>query len=153
MGKIIETTINKFDGGIVNDKRDTRKNVCRMVTSFDILTDESKMTPYRSSEDGDSSSATRKQQNFAVVGAKLYALGVQSGAADAEVLGKDILLSGTNSFADANWADTSGVNQQTSGTIVSFNLFTYYKNQDLIFSARDSRHIQAFSPSGSAWNN
>lgn len=58
--------ISKWDKGITNDPRNPSEAVCRMSTNFDILTNPHKMTPYRSSEDGDSSSATSQKQNFAI---------------------------------------------------------------------------------------
>ena len=88
MGKIIETKITRFDGGMVNDPRDPSENTARVITNFDILTDAHRMTPYRSSESGDSAPTTSKKKNFCVAlrtgtTYSLYALGVVSGTAKA----------------------------------------------------------------------
>lgn len=155
MGKIIETKINTFDGGIVNDPRDRRENTARIVTNSDIFTNPHKITPHRDSEDGDTGASTSQKQNFAIARRtgttyELYALGVQSGASDAEVLYKSLSTGGVNDLDDAAWTTPSN-NQQGTGVNVSFDCFVYYQNQDEIYSIRDSQFIQAFSPTGSAW--
>ena len=63
MGKIINEKINRFDGGMVNDPRSSASNVARVVTNFDTLSTPQKLIPYRSTENGDSSS-TDHHQNF-----------------------------------------------------------------------------------------
>ncbi len=154
MGKIIPTIINKFDGGIVNDPRDPREKVCRMCTNFDALTNPYKLTPYRTSEDGDSSSATSKKQNFQVAlrtgtTYSLYALGVVSGTTRAEVLYKNLTTGAGNDMSDATWATPS--NNQSSTGATAFDLFLYYRTAGLIIGARAGTNLWAFSPSGSAW--
>jgi len=85
-GQILETLIDRFDGGMVNDARDTRENTCQVVTNFDTTTNPRKMTSYKNSEDGDSSASTSRKQNFSVAlwtitsTWRVFGLGVQSGA-------------------------------------------------------------------------
>lgn len=154
MGKIIETKVTRFDGGIVNDARDPRENIATAITNFDILTSPYKMVPYRSSEAGDSAPTTSVKKNFAMAiktGTTwaLYALGKQSANAKAEVLFKNISGSGSNSLIDNGWDNVSN-NTQSSGTTANYDTFVYFKTAGRIYSTRDSRYIQAFDPTGSA---
>ena len=154
MGIIIETEVNRFDGGITNNPHDSLSNKAKGLRNFDVLTDPFTLIPYRDSEDGSSVAATHQPQNFAIARRtgttySLYALGVQSGAGDAQVLYKDLTTTSTD-LSDGAWATPSN-NDQDSGSTVDFGTFTYYQNQDEIYSIRDGRYIQAFSPTGSAW--
>jgi len=154
MGKIIETRVVNFTGGITNDPRDNAEGVAQVVTNFDILTDTKRMMPYRDSEDGDGSASTSKKQNFAIAlrtgtTYSLYALGVVSGTARAEVLYKDLTTGGSNDLDDNAWA--TPLNNQSSAGTTSFNLFVYYKKTGYIYGARAGSHIWRFSPSGAAW--
>ena len=156
MGKIIETTINRFDGGIVNDARDDNANTARFISGFDALTFPKKMSSYRQSESGDSSASTSRKRNFAIAlrtgtTYALYALGIVSGQVYAEVLRKELTTSGggANDFGDATWA-APNANASASG-VPNFNLWVYYRKVGLIFGARNGSHIMAFSPTGSAF--
>ena len=154
MGKVYETKIENFTGGISNDPRSTANGVSAMVTNFDIFTDYKRAIPYYSSEDGDSGSATSQKQNFAVAlrtgtTYSLYGLGVVSGQTYAEVMYKDLTSGAANDLDDNAWASPTA-NQSSAGA-TSFNLFTYYKKTGLIYGARAGTHIWAFSPTGTAW--
>ena len=151
---IIETKINRFDGGIVNDPRDPSANTCRVATNFDALTNSYKLTPYRSNEDGDSGASTSRKQNFCTAlrtgtTYSLYSLGVKSGAATGEVLYKDLTTGASTDLDDNGWSTPS--NNQSGGGTTSFELFVYYKKTGLIYSSNSLRYIQTFSPSGAAW--
>lgn len=50
MGKIIETKISNFAGGISDDLREPSAAGCGMVKHFDIFSNPNKLTPYRSTE-------------------------------------------------------------------------------------------------------
>jgi len=148
-------TINRFDGGMVNDPRDPRGNTCSVVTNFDVLTNAYRMTPYRTAESGDSAASTSQKQNFAVAlrtGStySLYALGVVSGTGKAEVLYKNLTTGAATDLDDSGWA-TPGNNQSSAGT-TNMELFVYYKKTGLIYGARAGTHIWTYSPSGSAWD-
>jgi len=155
MGTIIETKIDRFDGGIENDSRDPRENTCRVVSNFNIITDPRKMSPYRDSEEGDDSSSTSRKRNFAIAirtgtTYSIYGLGVQSGADDAEIEFKNITIdTDANDLDDSAWGTTSN-NIQTSGTDTNFNLFVYYPRTDRIYGARDGTNIWAYDPDGSS---
>jgi len=153
MGKQIETTINTFDGAIVNDVRDPRKDVCRMVSNFDVSSS-SRMTPYRDSESGDTAAATSQKQNFEIAlrtgtTYSLYSLGVKSGAGTAEIMYKNLTTGSATDLDDGDWATPS--NNQSSAGAVNMNLFVYYAKTALIYGARAGTHIWAFDPSGGAW--
>ncbi len=148
---IIETTVDDFSKGIVNDSRDPRKGVARMVTNFN-LADTPRLTPYRDSEDGDSASATSKKQNFEIAlrtgtTYSLYALGVKSGAATAEVTYKNLTTGAANDLDDNGWTNTT--NNQSASVTAFFNLFKYYTKTGLIYGAKTNK-IWAYDPSGSA---
>ena len=159
MGKQIETIINKFDGGMVNDPRDPATNTCQVVSNFDVLTDVHRMLPYRSSESGDSAPTTSQKQNFLVAlwgpssVYRLFSLGVVSGTGRAEVLMKDVTTGGSTDLGDGGWG-TPANNQSASGA-TSFNLFVYYKNKtttggrNFIFGAKPAVGIWAFTPDDS----
>ena len=156
MSKIIETKINRFDGGIVNDPRDPRKGVCRVSTNFDLLTNPYKITPYRNSESGDSASATSQKQNFAMAlrtGSiyKLYALGVKSGTAIAEVMCKDPINT-ADDYTNATWQSPN--NNQAALGATSFDLFVYYKYttaaNSRIFGALGGTRIWSCDPTSVA---
>lgn len=155
MGKILPTIITRFDGGITNDPRDTAENVARVISNFDILTDPRRMIPYRSSESGASAPDTTQFQNFCIaLGTaatyRLYALGVVSGTARAEVSMKDIGTGvSTTDFDDTGWA--SPANNQSSAGSTSFNLFAFYKKTGLVYGARAGTALWAFDPTGGAW--
>ncbi len=169
MGKIIETKIDRFDGGIANDPRDTRTSVARMISNFDALTNPKKLIPRRDLEEGDAGSATSKKQNFAFGVADisnapsvhtLYGLGVQSSAADAEVLDKDLSLGVTGTdFDDQIWGQPTA-NQSASGD-VAFGCFTYYQSAAAVgkiygflrnSGSGAANRIFAFDPQGTAFD-
>ena len=159
MGKIFEKTINNFQGGIANDPRDSRPNVARVISNFDILTDKRRMKPYQDSEDGNSDAGNNKIQNF-TIGDKeaadgtyvLYGLGVQTGAADAKIFYKEVLISGVNpDLSTATWTAATNGEQTTGDTL--FNLFIYYKKTGKIYGARSGgRHIWSYDTSAQTFN-
>ena len=170
MGKIIETKITRFDGGIATDPRDRKENKARMISNFDALTNSKKLTPRRDLETADSSASTSRKRNFALgvpdIGNdpeifKLYALGVQSGLDTAEVLRKDISVGVTSTdFDDASWSSPTA-NQSSAGT-VAFECFVYYKSSTTVgrvyLIERNSgtgppyNRIGSFDPQGTAWS-
>lgn len=59
MTKIIETKINRFDGGMVNDGRDPATNVAQVIQHFDPLTRPHRLVPNVSPEDGNADQTTQ----------------------------------------------------------------------------------------------
>lgn len=154
MGKVIETTIRRFDGGISENPRDPRENMCNMVTNFDIYRDPNRLVPYRDSEDADSSSANFRIQNF-TVGLRtantyqLFGLGVTTGQVQNEVYYKNFGTGGANDFDDASWTETAS-NASSSGT-GQFDLFIAYQRLEFIYGSRDGTHIWRYDPDAPAF--
>src|SRR5579883_1539561 len=94
-------TINQFDGGMVNDGRDPRANVCRTCQHFDAFSNPRKLTPYRSFETGDGSASTNKITAYATDGTTLYGLGNSGGGAP-EIFSR-------TAFADASWTSLKNI--------------------------------------------
>jgi len=132
--KTIETIIDRFDGGISNDPRDTSPYVCRMITGFDVISCPRKLVPYRDTEAGSSGYSAREQKNFCIAYYKgvnpdvwvLLALGRQESLAKPEILYKDLTTGGSNDLDDSGWS-TPAVNQSATVEKESgYNLFLYY---------------------------
>lgn len=146
---------NRFDRGIVNDPRSQLEGTFRVVTNFDTLTNPRLLTPYRSSEDGDSSASTLKRQAFCIAlgpssSYKLFGLGVTTGTGIAEVSYKNISTGSSNDLSDATWATTANNASSAGGT--SFNLFVFYKKTGFIYGAKGGNYIWRYDPTGSvAW--
>lgn len=144
---------DKFDGGIVNDPRSRKYGAVRMSTNFDLLTNQKRATPYRNSEDGNSSQSDLKIQNFCVAirtgtTYSLYGLGVTTGGAIGEVYYKDLTTGASNDLDDATWTETA--NNADAGGSVNFNLFVYYAKRDRIFLAVGGTTISSYDPDGSS---
>src|SRR3990167_1654843 len=151
MGKIIETIINRFDGGMVNDPRDPRENVCRVVSNFDVFTNLHKMTPYYNSTSGDDAAQTSQKQNFCIGStgsAAVLSLGVVSGTARAEVRYKNISVGATFDLDDDDW-DLKNNNQSASGTAL-FDFFVYYKRTARVYGVKSNGDVWKIDPTGSA---
>lgn len=150
--RIIIPQFNK----VVNDPRTIESGAARMIANFDVFTDPARMTPYRASESGDSSSSTSQKQNFTLgywtptPSWRVFSLGVKSGTGLAEVLMKSIGTGSSNDLSDSSWATPSN-NQSSSGS-TSFNLFVHYKTKSKIYGASGGTSIWAFSTAGSAWD-
>ena len=151
---IVETKINRFDGGITNDPRNPAGNVGRVVSNFDVITNPYKMTPYRSSESGDDAPTTSIKRNFCValrdVSASpdvysLYSLGVVSGTGRAEILYKNLTTGATTDLDDNSWTNTA--NNQSGAGAASFNLFVFYRRTGYIYWG-DSNTIGRYDPDG-----
>jgi len=153
---LIQTIINRFDGGIQNDIRLRIQGASQVCKNFDVFTNTSKMSPYFDTDDGDSSASTSKKQNFAVAldasasTYRLYALGVVSGQNYAEVKYKDLTSGSTPDFGDALWGTLgTTAKHQGSSAAVDFGLFTYYARTGLIYCASSGdNQIMAYDPDG-----
>lgn len=81
MGKIYETKIRKFDGGISDDTRKPQSNVGAMVKHFDIWSNPYRLTPYRSTENESSTVSVADLKTYDLLhfllglNGKMYALG------------------------------------------------------------------------------
>lgn len=154
-GNIQTTSIRRFDGGILNDAREQSSTGCRMCTGFNSWSHPFRLTPYRSTESGDTGASTSQKQAFqlayrsASTDYRIFGLGVVSGTAKAEVLMKEITTT-ANDLSDGGWT-TPNNNQSSTGT-TSFDLFAYYYKTGLIYGAAAGTHFWAFDTAGGAWD-
>ena len=81
MGLIKEQKINKFDGGLSDDIREPRSNVCANVKHFDVFSNPYRLTPYRSMEAESSTVSVADLKTYDLLhfllarSGKMYALG------------------------------------------------------------------------------
>lgn len=142
-------TINKFNGGMVNDPLSGASNACMVATNFDLSTNPSKLIPNRATESAYSGQSTARMQNFclgyrsATGDNVIWGLGVVSGQSYASIMFKTLA-----SLDDDSWS-TPANNASASGA-TSFDLFVHYKRTGLIYGAKSGTHIWAFDTSGSA---
>ena len=152
MGKIIETKIDRFDGGIVNDPRDPREATARIMSNFNTISSPRKMTPYRSSENGDVSASTQTIRNFLIARLyttptfALYGLGVVSGTGRAQIYYKDLTTGAANDLDDSDWTGTA--NQTSPAGATAFSLFVYYPKTGYIYGAQGGSQIWRYDPDG-----
>lgn len=146
-GDIIETKIDRFDGGIVNDARHPAEGVSRMIQNFDIYSNPRKMSPYRNSETGDSLADTFKPQNFLIAllnstpTYRIYSLGQQDGLARAQIRSKAITTGAANDLDDGDWSQPANAN--AGQATPAYPLFVYYRKTGLIYGAHTGTHIWA----------
>lgn len=95
MGKIYETKISRFDGGISDDLRQLIINAGGNIKHFDIFSNPNKLTPYRSTEadDNDGTGAGNLKQynvqDFQLgLNGKLYGLGKPAASSLPKVFSK-----------------------------------------------------------------
>lgn len=153
MGKIYEHKINDFRGGVSNDPRDPRENVCRMVSNFDVLTNPKKMTPYRATESGNNGAVVINVRNFALARTTgtthhLYALGRGPSSNVTQIGRKALTTSGVPDLSDATWSAVSA----GTGT-PSADTFVAYRNQDKIYGLQGGTSIFEFDPTASTITN
>ena len=157
MGVIYEEFQTDFTGGVSGDPRSKSLGVVQIATNFDIFRDEKRAIPYNDSESGDASSATSKKQAFDIglwtptPSWRLFALGVVSGTARAEILMKILTTGGATDLDDSSWA-TPANNSSAAGT-TSFDCFFYYKTLAKFIGARAGTNLWTFTPDGATgWN-
>lgn len=146
MSKIVETKINKWNGGVSNDPRDPSENTCRIVSNYDILTNPKKMTPVRSTENGNTDGTAINIQNFQVALQSgtthyLYALGKGPSSNIPHIVRKALTQAGVPDLTDGTWTD-----QATGSGAPNFNLFIYYRKVGLIYGAQAGTNLYAFDP-------
>ena len=157
MGKIIETRIDNFAGGIVNDSRNRRVNVARVISNFNAIRNSRKLTPYRSTEQGNSDEQTDRQRNFCIARStataySVYGIGIVDGDSTlAEFRFKAITQGSANDLDDAAWTETANYQQSGVDRQVEYNLFAYYPRMALtyFFNNGNQRGIWKYDPSGS----
>ena len=137
MGKIITTKIDRFDGGITEDKRSTQSNKFSLTKHFDALTYPHKLVPYRSTEADETKAAKIVNFLYAPYGNstafKLYGLGVHT-TSKVALYTYDI-----DTALDSSWSGGSyflGVNTNRDTEV----LF-YYKDYIYVFSG-NGRYLE-----------
>jgi len=125
---------NRFDGGMVNDPRDTRKNVGRVIQHFDVFTDPHKLIPHYTQESGSSAAADQKINNFAYNGTTIFGLGEEDDSGtNFEVYTRtsfdDGAWTGSNNFGAVKTNDAEGV------------FFTYYRKTDAVYGVQGNRYV------------
>ena len=143
MGKIIESKITQFNGGMVNDRRSTDTRYAAVVKHFDIKTRPHALVPYRSFEDGDSSSSTQKIVNIIPVGSTLYGLGVVSGTARVKVFTKTDL-------SNATW--TTPGNGESASRTRQEDVFVYYRKVNKVFGLHGGDQAWSHTVGGAAFS-
>lgn len=135
MGKIIETKINTFNGGMVTDPRDTSVGVARVIKNF-YNDDKHRLLPFRSMEVDavtESSLDNYGITQFLNTGANIYGLGRVS-TSDQHVQ----IYEKTSAGDPTSVWTTSTTATSASGGARDETLFIYYKNQDCIYGANST---------------
>lgn len=153
MTKVI---LNKYDGAIVNDTRNTSSNVARVLTNFDINGFPNTLVPYRDSEDGNNNASNDLMQNWCIAkntstpasssDYSLFGLGRQTASAKVRVF-KKALTTSSNDLSDAGWTESSN-NTASAQSNPNYELFVYYPKLGMIFGAHASRYIYEYDPDG-----
>lgn len=123
MSKTLEITINNFSGGISDDPREDNGTKFQTAKHFDVFSNPTRLTPYRSLEADthDGSTSTGMKQYFvqdyvyASASAKLYGLG-QTGAGLTKIVSKADATTG-------NWtlnATSEGTGAVKNGCLVEY---------------------------------
>lgn len=141
--------LNRHDGGMVNDPRDPRTNVCRYCANFDTLTNPFKLTPYRSSEDGNTAQTTNLINAFCVAlrtgtTYSLYGLGVDAG--HPQIFYKNLTTGAANDLDDNVWNTTA--NNLTASGSTSYDCFVYYAKTNRIYGGHLAADIWSYDPDG-----
>src|SRR3990167_3646851 len=149
---IATTQITRFDGGIVNDPRNPKESIARIISNFDAITSANKLIPYRSSEAGDTNANATRISNYCIARRdgttySLYGLGRTSAASVlAEIYYKNLTTSSANDLDDSDWTETAN-NVSASGS-QDYNLFAYYRKSGMIYFAKAGTTICAYDPTG-----
>jgi hypothetical protein len=151
MGKIYETKVRDFTGGITNDPRDDATGVAQMITNFDIFTDYKRAIPYRDVEDGNSAQSTAQIQAYCVAlrtgtTYSLYGLGVDSG--HPYISYKNITTGAANDLDDNAWNLTA--NSIAASGSTSYDCFVFYPRTGRIYGGHLSSNIWKYDPTGVA---
>lgn len=136
MGKIIPTLIDRFDGGISEDKRSKQSNKFSLTKHFDVFTYPHKLFPYYKTE-------ALETKNLDIVkfcqnGSTFYGFGVVAGSTKGAVYSQT---------ADAAWAAPNGNNESSQNGRSEIVFFPY---KTYIFMFRTAQ-VMRFDTAGGAW--
>lgn len=139
MGKLIETKVNRFDGGMANDIRSKDATKARMIKHFDAYSFPHRLVPTRASESGNDT-VGRKMTDFIYANEVLYGMGVVSGTTKVAVYYK-------NTFTNDAW--NSGANSESAVSSAPITgAFCYYKK--FIYGVHPNQSVWKYDVSGSA---
>ena len=131
MVKIIETKINRFDGGISEDKRSTQLNKFSLTKNFDVFTYPHKLVPYRSTEADEDKTFTITNFLYAPYASafSLYGLGKEVGTSKGM-----LYFYGIDSGLDDSW--TGGTYFKSVNNVASGDneVIFYYKDYIYIWT-------------------
>jgi len=132
-------------GGITNDPRDPRTNVCRLCSNFDPLTDAERLLPYRSVESGDTSASTNRIANFIYSGGTLYGLGVGASPTFAPGVKQLSNFAASNAWSDYTpWSGSFG-SARSAADLPAFGLY-----HRVFYGVRGARYVWAANPTNSS---
>ena len=142
MGKIIEKIIDQFDLGMTQDPRISNERFSQLIKNFEAHTFIRKLVPLHEQDNGDSSAATNKIQNFTIAGYvgvpptdyRLFGLGVSGTKARVFV---------NASFISSTWTSHATASAMTA---VDFELFIYYPKTRRLYGASDGSLIWSCDP-------
>ncbi len=112
-------SLNTF-GGMTNDGHDPSTSASLLSSHFDISTRPHRLTPHRSSEDGNPDQNTEQLANFAYGNGNLYALGISTGAV--------AKLFGTSAIDTPSWF-VPGSDIDTNNGTRAPSFFVFYHDQ------------------------
>jgi len=137
MGKIIEQTINRFDGGMTNDKRSKSTNKFSFASGFDVFSYNHKLVPRNGSEDKNTNSTNIVKFVYADRSGTVTLFGLDITA------GKCVI----KYFSDPGWAEPAN-NESSSGTRKE-NVFFPYKDGIFMWG---SDYLKRFDTGGGAFD-
>lgn len=118
---------------MVNDPREPRNNIARLVQHFDVFTNKHKLTPALTQRDGDINSNANRIANFLFLNNKVYGLGINVAGGNAKAaiftrMGVTTPFNEPNNPADPTWTQTTnGVSANSSRADADLPLFIAYK--------------------------
>lgn len=146
-------SFNKFDGGMTNDPRDNRVDVCRVIKGFDNYTRAFKLTPHRSMRldtlSAGQSEATfdTSQINKMVIGnGTLYGVGVVNGVSDfhTQIYTKLTAADPTSAWTTAAFGSSPGSVEANVGAVLYRN-YIYGVNTNGLWRYGDITGSQSFN--------
>lgn len=150
MGKIVETLINRFDGGIRNDRRTKRSNAYAITKHFDVFRFPHKLLPYYATETDESKdkNITRFAIGYYATGSAYRLYGLGKGIVDSDKIAVYRQAGGTSKGWDVpanneSTKDYSGASGLESPAI----LFEY---KDKLYTWADNILLQFTL--GGTWN-
>jgi hypothetical protein len=126
MGKIFETKINRFDGGVSDSPREPSANKFSISKHFDIFTDSYKLSPYRSFTADNNDQYGVGNFLFSSTG-YLMGLGNKSGQTYPQIYVKN----GADKITDF-WNTTTPTNFTGSRGAVNYNCFVEFRKSSSV---------------------